>query len=175
MKPARLLPSGVMDITERKKAELELRESEERLHAIFDASMAGIIMVNPEGLIVFANQRMADMFNLPMNELVDSAYLGHLHPDEKSDGNHKMKKLIDGEVDSVSHERHYVRSDGSDFWGFLSGRRMVDEEGNVISIVGIISDITERKQAEVGYAAQQRAFSSARRLPGLPRPVTLMR
>jgi len=140
---------AVMDITERKKAELELRESEERLHAIFDASMAGIIMVNPEGLIVFANQRMADMFNLPMNELVDSAYLGHLHPDEKSDGNHKMKKLIDGEVDSVSHERHYVRSDGSDFWGFLSGRRMVDEEGNVISIVGIISDITERKQAEV--------------------------
>lgn len=133
---------------DRQRAEEALRESEERLRTIFEASQAGIILVDPRRFITFANQRMADLFKCSMSELVGSAYSEHVHPDERDTVDRKMKQLIAGETDSVSLERHYVCADGSDFWGFVSGRRLTDADGNLVSLVGIIADITERKRAE---------------------------
>ena len=55
-------------------------------------------------------------------------------------------------------ERRYVRADGTDFWGYLAGRRHEDAEGNLVSLVGIIADITERKQAEEALRASQERY-----------------
>lgn len=138
----------VQDITEQKRTVERLHESETRLRTIFDASKAGIILVNSEGVITFANQCMADMFGCSLSELIGSGYPDHVHPDQQEAGNQKMRQLIAGEIDHVSIERHYIRLDGTDFWGFLSGRRHEDEIGNLISLVGIIADITELKASE---------------------------
>ncbi|HEX9078676.1 MAG TPA: PAS domain S-box protein [Desulfuromonadaceae bacterium] len=136
------------DVTERKEAEKRLQENEERLRIIFEASQAGIIMVDPLGTITFANGRMADMFGCGMEELIGSRYPDHLHPLDRQVGNAGMHRLIDGEIVHVATERRYLRSDGSQFWGFLSGRRLETPEGQLLALVGIIADITERKEAE---------------------------
>ncbi|MEZ4524909.1 MAG: ABC transporter substrate-binding protein [Desulfobacterales bacterium] len=136
------------DITDRILAEEKLRENESRMKTIFDTSPAGIILVDSRGIIIFANQGMADMFRIPMENLIGSAYPEHVHPDQRSVGKQKMEKLISGEIDYIAGERHYIRWDRTDFWGFLSGRRHEDEQGNLISLVGIIADITERKKLE---------------------------
>lgn len=150
---SKMMPDGtyhtfMRDVTERKKIELELREREEQLRIIFETSQAGIILVDPHGVITFANNRMADMFGCTMAELVGSNYTDHLHPQEKDVGDTRMRQLINGEIDHVSLERRYLHKDGSDFWGYLSGRRLAKPDGQLRALVGIIADITERKAIE---------------------------
>ncbi len=148
------------DITERKRAEDALRESEGRLRTIFDASRAGIVLVNPQGTITFANQRMAEMFKLQLSALIGTPYPSYLHPEQREEGRERMVKMLSGEADSIAVERRYVASDGTDFYGFLSGRRLEDERGRLVCLVGIIADITERKKVEEALLASEGRYRS---------------
>lgn len=150
----------VVDVSEQKRIERHLREQDERLRVIFEISQVGIILVSPRGVITLANQRMADMFGCTLEELIGSSYPDHLHPDEIKIGDERMRKLIAGEIDSVYTERHYLRRNGSDFWGYLSGCRHEDETGNLISLVGIIADITERKRSEEALRESEDRYRS---------------
>ncbi|TAN39789.1 MAG: PAS domain S-box protein [Nitrospirae bacterium] len=141
--------------------------AEDALRVIFDTSQAGIILVNPQGTIVFANTRMAEMFGMTLEELIGTSYPEHLHESEKSVGDDRMRRLIKGEIQAVSTERHYVRADGSDFWGYLSGRRLESAEGSLKALVGIIADITERKQAEAERLDMERRLLHAQKLESL--------
>lgn len=136
------------EIAERRNAENAFRESEQRLRIIFETSQAGIIMVDEGGAITFANSRTAEMFGYPLEEVIGSDYTRHLHPEQNLLGSNLMRQLISGETSCVNTERRYRRKDGSDFWGFLSGRRLETEDGRLLALVGFITDITDRKAAE---------------------------
>jgi two-component system, cell cycle sensor histidine kinase and response regulator CckA len=136
----------VRDIADRKRAEDAIREREERLRVIFEASNSGIILVTSQGIIDFANRRMAEMFGIQLHELLGTSYSEHLHESEKKVGDERMHMLIRGEIQSVANERRFIRKDGTDFWGHLSGRRLENPDGSLQALVGVISDITELKQ-----------------------------
>ncbi|OPY52758.1 MAG: hybrid sensory histidine kinase BarA [Methanosaeta sp. PtaU1.Bin112] len=138
----------VEDITERKKAVEDLRQSELRLRTIFETSSAGIIIVDAKGNIIQANQFMADMFACPLDEMIGKPYPAFIHPDERPDATDIMQSMLLKEKDTIFTERHYLRADGSDFWGYISGRRMIDSSGELMGLLGIISDITDRKRAD---------------------------
>jgi len=144
-KEDRIIYATARDITERKKAEEALMHSEAQLRTIFETSRAGIIMVGPQGTILLANNSMAEMFGVSLNQLIGSPYADNLHPDERRHGENLMFKLIQGEIQEVSVERLYSRADGSNFWGFLSAKRMENHDGSLNALVGIIADITEQK------------------------------
>ena len=137
----------VDDITERKKAEEDLQESELRLRTIFETSSAGIIIVDTNGQIAQANQRMVEMFACPLESMIGTPYPAFIHPDERQDGTDIMQAMIENSADIVNTERHYLRANGSDFWGYISGRRMVGSNGEFIGLLDIISDISDRKRA----------------------------
>jgi PAS domain S-box-containing protein len=126
-----------------------LRESEEQLRVIFETTESGIILVSPQGVIDFANRRMAEMFGMPLQELIGTSYPEHLHESEKQIGDEKMRQLIKGEIQSVSVDRKYIRTNGSEFWGHLSGRRLEHPDGGLRALVGVITDVTERKRIDV--------------------------
>ena len=155
------------DITRRKLAEEALQESEARLRVIFDTSQAGIIQVEPNGTISFANQRMAEMFGTTLQELIGTSYPSHLHESEKAIGDDRMHRLIRGEITSVSTERRFIRKNGTDFWGYLSGKRLEAPDGSLIGLVGIIADITERKQAEMERLELERRLLHSQKLESL--------
>ncbi|MFA7061537.1 MAG: PAS domain S-box protein [Pedobacter sp.] len=136
----------IRDISKRRKAEVALRDSEEQMRIIFETTESGIIMVNPHGVIEFSNRRMAEMFGMSHDELIGTAYPDHLHESEKMTGDKRMRQLILGEIRSIATERRYIRKDGTDFWGYLSGRRLENPDGSLRVLVGFITDITERKQ-----------------------------
>jgi len=154
--PAKRMVFGVInDITQRKKVEEALRESELRLRTIFETSSAGIIIVDPKGQIIQANQRLAELFACPMQTLIGATYPSVVHPDERSEGTDSMQALMENRIDTIYKQRHYIRRDGSDFWGFLSGRRMVGSNGEFIGLLGIILDVTDRRQAELALMASE--------------------
>lgn len=136
------------DILKLKRADEALSEREERLRVIFDTSQAGMILVNSRGFITFANQRMAEMFGYSLEELSSMKYPQLVHPDEQSTGDNRMRQLIAGEIDRVHNERLYRRKNGTSFWGYLSGRRHDHIDGSLLSLVGVIVDISEIKQSQ---------------------------
>jgi len=136
------------DIIDRMQAEETLRESELRLRTIFDTSRAGIIIVDTEGLITQANQRMTELFACPLESMIGTPYPAFVHPDERQEGADIMQAMMENSIDTIYTERHYLRRDGSDFWGYISGRRMVGSNGEFTGLLGIISDITDRKRSE---------------------------
>lgn len=140
------------DVTARKQAEQRLEESERQLRVIFETSRAGIILVDAKGIITFANQSMAEMFGCDLEELIGSNYPEHVFPQEQQAGDTMMRRLIRGEIDHVYHERHYLRTDGSDFWGYLSGKRLETPDGQFQGLVGIINDISDWRRAEEAQA-----------------------
>jgi PAS domain S-box-containing protein len=152
------------EVTEQKKAMQELASREELMRVLFETSRAGILMVDPTGDITLANERMAEMLGCSMDELLHSRYPDHVHPDQRNVGDDRMRNLITGEIEYIATERHFIRKDGSEFWGYLSGRRHEDSEGRLISLVGHITDITELKQAQAAICESEERFSSIMQL-----------
>jgi len=137
------------DITERKRAEEELAGQRAMLQQILDTSSVAIFLVDRAGRITHANRCMAEMFGRATErELLGCAYAELVHPAERETGRATMLALLAGEIAAVDLERRYLRRDGTEFWGHLTGRRFHDAHGAQLGLVGVVSDVTERKQAE---------------------------
>jgi PAS domain S-box-containing protein len=145
---AQMLAEQGLKIKRQLEAEEALKESKTKLKVIFDTSEAGIIVVSTLGIITFANRRMAEMFGMTLPELIGSLYADHLHESEKQAGLERMTQITKGEIKSVILDRHYVRKEGTDFWGRLTGTRIDNEDGSMKDQVIVIADITEHKLAE---------------------------
>ena len=166
--PETVLWTGIAyDITDHKQTEQALRERKEQLRVIFNTSQAGIILVGAQGTILLANNRMAEMFGMSLRQLVGSSYTEHLHPAERELGDERMKQLIRGDIQSVALERHYLRADGSTFWGFLSGKRIENPDGTLRALVGIIADQTEQKKLQEELSQAQKMESVGRLAGGV--------
>ncbi len=160
---------SISDISRIKRAEETLRQSEEKLRTIFETSPAGIVLVNPDGRIAFANQKIGDLFSRSCEDLIGAPYVDLVHPDERSRGYEKMRALMAGEIDHVSLERRYRAADGREFLGHLAGRRIEGADSSLDGLVGIITDITDRKRDENIKSARLRLleYSASHSLPEL--------
>lgn len=158
--PARMVGTEV-DITQRKRAEEALRQSEGRLRTIFEASQSAIILSSLSGTIEFANQAATDLFGRPMDQLIGSAYLTYVHPDEAGVASQFMRRLAGNDLGSLLTERHYRRLDGSEFWGLLSTRPLPDEQGTPVALLGIITDVTEYRRLVDSLRASADALRQA--------------
>ena len=137
-----------VEMEERKKAQDALRDSEETLRGIFDTLTAGVILVDHNGTIIFANRHMAEMFGYPLGQLIGSTYIEHTHNSESEETQWKISHLIEGVIDHVSLDRLYQRLDGVTFWGRLSGRSLFHPDGSFWALLCMIQDITEQRNLE---------------------------
>lgn len=131
------------DITEQQQREKSLRESEALLRMIYDNSTVGIFTMNTEGVISHANNRLAQMFGIPVDQLVGSSYLELVHPLDRP-----LVRLNAVTTSLVHIERRYIRQNGEMFWGDLSVHPMPLPKTKLLQVVCVVSDITKRKSAE---------------------------
>ncbi len=145
------------DITERKRAEDALRESETRFRSITEASPDGLIVSRiADGLILYANERLAQMLGIPTSELIGRRTPEfYLHPEDRQTLLEAVSR--EGWVDNF--EVQVRRTDDSLFWALVSARPGMFE-GEAALYVGA-RDITDRKQAEVRLRLQSTALESA--------------
>jgi len=159
----------VHDITQKKRAEKDLFETNQELiqrktllKQILDTSSVAIFLVDRQGCIVHANQRMADMFGWPIQALIGTEYVALIHPNEREMGRQKMLALLCSEVHFVDLERSYWHADQRAFWGHLTGKRFYGIEGEELGLVGVIADITERRRVEEKLKLVASVFTHAR-------------
>ncbi len=115
---------------------------------IIDLTSVAIFLVDHEGRIRQANQRMARMFGCALEALEGAEYVSLIHPEERESGRQKMLSLLANEIASVDVDRLYLRADQTEFWGHLTGKRFHDANGKDRGIVAVIADITGRKRDE---------------------------
>ena len=117
-------------------------------HEIVDTAGVAIFLLDPQTRIVKANQRMAEMFAMPVERLTGFEYATLISPDYKAIAHNRMRDWINSQDPTLDVERIFRRASHTDFWGQLSARRIVDADGNQTGIVCVITDISKRKQAE---------------------------
>ncbi|HBD07904.1 MAG TPA: hypothetical protein DCZ69_06550, partial [Syntrophobacteraceae bacterium] len=157
------------DITERKRAEEEIRESEHKYRVLFETANDGIFLLNETG-VVDCNQKGADMCGRTREEMIGCSPMD-FSPERQPDGQlsselaaAKMAAALDGEP--LRFEWESLRADGEPFAAELALNRV--EMGGAVFLQAICRDITERKRAEEAVA-RERTFSEdiINSLPGI--------
>jgi PAS domain S-box-containing protein len=136
------------DITERKRAEQALSESEERYRSIFENIQESIYRATPEGRIILANPAMARMYGYASPEelmagVTDIARQLYVHPEERT----QLKALLEEQGSLRNFEFQQYRKDGSVFWVSITLQMVRDEKGQILYYEGIGEDVTERKES----------------------------
>lgn len=135
------------DITELKRREQAVRDSEVRFRAIFQDAAIGIAVVQGGGRIVQANQALAIMLGYTTIELERMRYQDLVHPDYLAAETPLARQLLDGEIDHYQQEARYIHHDGRAVWGRLTVS-MVRGEGLDSFALLMIEDIDERKRVQ---------------------------
>ncbi|MHA1197804.1 MAG: PAS domain S-box protein [Candidatus Heimdallarchaeaceae archaeon] len=151
-------PLGIIavieDITERAKAELALKESEEKFRQTFDLSNDGILLHDVKGNIIDVNQRAKDLLGYSKTEIL-SLRITQLHPVTEHEASKEAFEVVQTQG-SVQFETVFRRKDGSFFPADVSSSFF--EVGGIPVIQGIIRDITERKKAEQELIEREEKF-----------------
>jgi PAS domain S-box-containing protein len=136
------------DITERKRAQEALEESEERFRATFEQAAVGISHNALDGTWLRVNQRLCGILGYSREELLQKTFQEITHPDDLDADQAYTRQLLAGEIGSFSMEKRYIRKDGSIVWGNLTVSLVREPSGEPSYSIAVIEDITERKQAE---------------------------
>jgi PAS domain S-box-containing protein len=139
---------GVLrDISERKKSEEALKESEERYRILIETMHDGVMQVDNNDIIQFVNNSMCEMLGYTYHELIGKIGIETIICNEDREiVREKNRMRMTGVSDK--YEVRGVKKSGELIWLSISGTPMGDEKGNVIGSVGFLTDITERKHAE---------------------------
>ena len=136
------------DVTSSRKAQRALRASEERLRAMFSQAAIGIGVANLDGTFDEANRSFCSMLGYPLEELKTRTFLQLTHADDRAATETEVLRLLDGAIDSYCLEKRYVRKGGGVFWSNTTVTLMHHENGAPSQFLGIVEDITQRKEAD---------------------------
>lgn len=137
-----------VDVTERTRLENQLRESEARLRAVYENSAAGVIVVDPDAIILEVNPAFARMLGREPHELVGLSVSQITHPDDIGHERVKLQDLMDGRIENAQIRKRYLRSDGTIAIADLYTRCIRDDAGRVRFRIGVTIDMTERLALE---------------------------
>jgi PAS domain S-box-containing protein len=149
------------DVTERKRAEEELRRSKEKYRDLIEISPDAIYVVDTDGVCVLSNRAGAELVGIPREELIGTPVAETYLPEERQLFRERLEKLRTG--GTLRFERTFVRNNGE----------MIPVEVSVTAIRGeyfqaILRDISKRKQGEALLAGEKRLLEMVAKGDSLP-------
>ena len=134
--------------SERKLVEDNLRDSEEKLKAVFETANIGISITDLNGKYVLFNQWWCNYLKINQEELLNLSNYDVTFEEYREISKENFEKVIRGELPSYRIEKQYRRGDGTLVWGDVSVAPIRDSDGKVAYLVGMVVDITDNKSAE---------------------------
>jgi PAS domain S-box-containing protein len=150
------------DLTERKRTETALRESEERFRLAFESAPIGIALVAvPEGRWLRVNGALCALLGYEPGELVGVSFRELTHPDDLGADLARAEAMLRGELGPYEVEKRYLRKDGTVMWAQVNASLVFGANGEPIYSIAQIQDITARKGAELRAAQARRREADA--------------
>ena len=146
------------DITERKRAEVALRESEERYRRIVETAEEGIWMIDAENRTTFTNQKMAGLLGYTPEEMLGMSLFVFMDEEGRPIAEHLVGPRRRGI--SEEYDFKFRRKDGSPLWALLATSPIFDEACRYVGALAMVTDIKERKRAEEALRESEEHFRS---------------
>ena len=153
----------IKDITEQKRSEIELRNSEERYRKTFEQAAVGIAHTTFEGKFLRCNVRFAEIIGYPPLEIPGLTFQQVTAPEDLAQSLASLEKMGTVETGYATWEKRYVRKDGSLTWVRITTSIQRDSAGQPLHYIAVIEDINARKTAEERLAAAQGALQVSER------------
>lgn len=150
------------DITDQKRSDDALRESEARFRSAFENAAVGIAYGAVDGRYLMVNDQLCRFLGYAREELLEMSFQEVTHPDHLASDRQSMQGLIDGEIDSCNVDKRYIRKDGSSVWAQVSIGCVRQVGGNLDYFVIFVKDISEQKAAEEALRESEQRLSHER-------------
>ncbi|MBR8829953.1 MAG: Adaptive-response sensory-kinase SasA [Chroococcopsis gigantea SAG 12.99] len=153
------------DITERKYTELAIKESEKRYAALAQLSPVGIFRCDREGNCFYLNERWSQLSGLSVEEGKGSGWIRSLHPDDRFLVGQRWQKLLE-ENQPFELEYRFQRPDGTIVWVLGQALPEIETQGEIISYIGTVTDISLAKHNEAQRLEAESALRESQRFIG---------
>ncbi len=141
--------ANLIDITDRKKSEVALRQSEERFRIMFEQAAVGVAQVQSNsGKFIKINQRYCSILGFSQKELLHMPFQDISHPDDLPNIQNQMTQLRSGEISNFSMEKRYFHKEGHIVWVNMTISPMWHIGGDPSFHMCVVEDITQRKYLE---------------------------
>ena len=151
------------DITERKRIENELAESEQKYRDLYDYAPVGYHEIDTTGRIVRINQTEAQLLGYKVSELIGKSKIDLVVPEQRETARSEMTRRFKIHWKWNSFDRKFVRKDGRVIDVHIQERPLLNEASKITGIRSTVQDITERRRSEQGLQQMREELESAER------------
>jgi PAS domain S-box-containing protein len=135
------------DVTEQRRAEAALKESEERFRTMATAAPVGIFLADRNGRAVYVNRKVVELMGAPETPLLGRAWLDWVHPEDRDRVGREVQRSADA-GSPVSLQYRVVRPDGTQRWAQAAAVPIRTSNRAVVGFVGTVADVTDQRRGE---------------------------
>lgn len=161
-----MMISTVIDITALKKAEQDLRTSEERYRRVVEDQPGLVCRFSPDGQLTFVNPTYCQYFQRMPEELLGRT-VEFLIPEEDRDRGIRPYTTITMEQLTATYQHRVIAGDGQIRWMEWTDRALFDEQQQIVEFQSVGFDITRRKAAEEALQKSEARLKTAEQIAGL--------
>ncbi|MGL4423082.1 MAG: PAS domain-containing hybrid sensor histidine kinase/response regulator, partial [Gemmataceae bacterium] len=136
------------DVTDRRRAEEALRESEQLFRSMFEGTSAGVSMTDAQGIFVSCNRSYAAMLGRSMSDIIGHHPREFTHPDDFQIQTPLLEEFLAGTRSQYQLRKRYIRPDGKIIATELSVSAVNDSDGRLLYGMGVSVDVTEQTNLE---------------------------
>lgn len=155
------------DITETKRAQRALQESEDRFRRTFEQAAVGIAHLASDGRFLWVNERFCEIAGRPREAALALRWDEVMHPEDVPAGRQRWQDLIVGRVASYAAEVRIIRPDAAPVWVRMTVSLARGKEGAPDYLIAVAEDITRRKLAEANQAQLETQLRQAQKMEAI--------
>jgi len=126
-----------------------VQTSEQHYRMMIDTAQEGVWLFNAQGVVTFANEKMAHMLGYSLEEMVGIPFSAFMDaPSDEKAAERLMRVARGDQVTPGQHDCCFLRRDGTMVWTIVAASLIYDDNGSFAGSLCMVTDITERKQAE---------------------------
>lgn len=139
---------SIRNLTALKEAEIALRESEERFRRVFEDAAVGMAIAQIDGQLIQVNQALCDIVGYSEADLLTKVVQDFMHPEDLEQELEYLQQLLNNTISYYHIEKRYIHKQGHIVWVLLSVSLVRDAHGSPSHVIGIVQDISDRKEID---------------------------